>query len=305
MFGYVKVDSSELKVKEYEFYKGTYCGLCRAMGKCTGQCSRMTLNYDFVFLSLVRMAIEGEVAEFERKRCLAHPLKKRNSMRSNPQLELSSGAAALLSYHKLKDDLADEKGGKKLRARLLMPFASHSRKKAMKRGLAELDEKIERGLTRLSETEKSLLPSVDVPATVFGEILGEIMSYGMAERERRIAYELGKHVGRWIYIADALDDAHEDIEKGRYNPFILLYGGRLPSEAEMESIGLALKNELYAVESATDLIDTATQQNEAIMNIIKNIIYIGMPAMIEKIIAGKECKEKNKKGYIEEDERSL
>ena len=291
MFGYVKVNSSELKVKEYEFYKGTYCGLCRAMGRCTGQCSRMTLNYDFVFLSLVRMAIEGEAVEFERKRCLAHPLKKRNSMKSNPQLELSAGAAALLSYHKLRDDLADERGAKKLRARLLMPFASHSRKKAMKRGLSELDEKIESGLSRLSETEKSEVPSVDLPATVFGEILGDIMSYRLDGSEGRIAYELGKHVGRWIYIADALDDADEDMEKERYNPFLLLYGGRAPEGAELESIGIALKNELYSVESATDLIDTVGARNEAIMNIIRNVIYIGMPATVEKIIAGKD-KEK-------------
>ena len=295
MFGYIKTNSSELKVKEYELYRGTYCGLCRAMGKCTGQCSRMTLNYDFVFLSLVRMAIEGECAEFERKRCLAHPLKKRNSMKSNPQLELSAGAAALLSYHKLRDDLADEKGFKKLRARILMPFASHSRKKAMKRGLAELDEKIANGLMRLSETEKSEAPSVDLPATVFGEILGDIMSYQLDGSEGRTAYELGKHVGRWIYIADALDDADEDMEKERYNPFLLLYGGRAPEGAELEGIGIALKNELYSVESATDLIDSATTQNEAVMNIIRNIIYIGMPATIEKIIVGKENNEKQER----------
>ena len=103
MFGYVKVNNSELKVKEYEFYRGTYCGLCRSMGKCTGQCSRMTLNYDFVFLALVRMALDTPKIHFEQKRCLAHPFKKRNSMERNEALDYCSATSAILNYQKIKD----------------------------------------------------------------------------------------------------------------------------------------------------------------------------------------------------------
>ena len=33
MFGYVKPVVSELLVKEHEFYKATYCGICRSMKK--------------------------------------------------------------------------------------------------------------------------------------------------------------------------------------------------------------------------------------------------------------------------------
>ena len=36
MFGYVKPVVGELLVKEHEFYKATYCGICRAMKKHTG-----------------------------------------------------------------------------------------------------------------------------------------------------------------------------------------------------------------------------------------------------------------------------
>ena len=112
MFGYVRVKHTELKVKEYEFYRGTYCGLCRSMGKCTGQCSRFALSYDFAFLALLRIAFDRTLVEFEQKRCLAHPLKKRNMMKPNPSLAYCSGAAALLNYHKIMDDLSDEKGAK-------------------------------------------------------------------------------------------------------------------------------------------------------------------------------------------------
>ena len=55
MFGYVKPVPAELLVKEYEFYRATYCGICRSMKKHTGSLSKVTLSYDSVFLALVRM----------------------------------------------------------------------------------------------------------------------------------------------------------------------------------------------------------------------------------------------------------
>ena len=57
MFGYVKPNIPELKVKDNELYKATYCGLCRAMGKCTGCASRFTLSYDFAFAAVLRLAV--------------------------------------------------------------------------------------------------------------------------------------------------------------------------------------------------------------------------------------------------------
>ena len=55
MFGYVKPYHPELLVKDYEFYRATYCGICRSMKKHTGVLSNVTLSYDSVLLALVRM----------------------------------------------------------------------------------------------------------------------------------------------------------------------------------------------------------------------------------------------------------
>ena len=52
MFGYVKVDSGELKGKYNELYKAFYCGLCRSMKKNVSWLYTSTLNYDFVFLCI-------------------------------------------------------------------------------------------------------------------------------------------------------------------------------------------------------------------------------------------------------------
>ena len=142
MFGYVRVNSAELKVREYETYRGAYCGLCRSMGKCTGLCSRMTLSYDFAFLVMLRACLENTEIKFSQRRCLAHPLKKRSVMERNDTLDYCARAAAILNFHKIRDDLADEKGLKKLRALLVYPFVAKARKKALKAGLAELDEAV-------------------------------------------------------------------------------------------------------------------------------------------------------------------
>ncbi|MBE6549461.1 MAG: hypothetical protein E7670_03440 [Ruminococcaceae bacterium] len=299
MFGYVKVNSPELKVKEYEYYKGAYCGLCRSMGKCTGQCSRMTLNYDFVFLAMFRIGMEKTPVSFEQKRCLAHPLKKRNSMRRNPALEYCANAAALLNYHKIMDDLADEKGFKKIRALLAKPFVTRARKKALRAGLSELDTRIAQDLRKLSELEAQKMASVDAPAEVFGDILADIVSYGLEGCDARIASTVGKGVGKWIYIIDALDDLEDDAKKERYNPFLLLYDG-MPKKESLMSMEDALKNELCDVEAAIDLIDF---DNEMVQNIICNILYIGCPAKVREILCGSDEKKKlkNRKDGLTDD----
>ena len=293
MFGYVKVNSPELKVREYELYRGVYCGLCRSMGKCTGQCSRMALSYDFAFLVTVRLILTDTKMSFSQKRCLAHPLKKRNSMDTNDQLDYCARAAAVLGYHKIRDDLADEKGFKKFRARLTYPFVRKWRKRAVKAGLGELDSKIGKLLDRLSKLESKKMPSVDEPASIFGEILGEMTAYGLDGAESRIGYQLGKCVGKWIYITDALDDMAEDEEKGRYNPFLLLYGGRRPDGDELGLISDALKAELLGAEAAMDLVET---DKEPVKNIVENILYLGMPDTVEKILKGEnKCEGKRNK----------
>ena len=54
MFGYIIVHKPELKVREYETYKASYCGLCRSLKKRHGRIGQMTLSYDMTFLALYK-----------------------------------------------------------------------------------------------------------------------------------------------------------------------------------------------------------------------------------------------------------
>lgn len=302
MFGYVKVNSAELKVKEYEFYRGAYCGLCRAMGKCTGQCSRMALSYDFAFLALSRLAICNEKVEFKRKRCLAHPFTKRNSMLRNASLDYCAEAAAILNYQKVADDLQDERGFKRFRARMLLPFVSHARKKALKRNpsLKELDSAVSAELKALADIEANGGASVDKPADSFGRLLGAIMSFGLEGSDARILYEMGRAVGAWIYIADAIDDMSEDREKKRYNPILKLYGGSLPSAEQLSLMYDAIRLKLMGAEGAFDLL---SPENEMIENILANILFLGIPDKTEDIMLKyKDDKNNQSKGEEHSDD---
>ena len=294
MFGYVRTDTPELRVRENEYYRAVYCGLCRAQGKCTGQCSRMTLSYDVTFLALLRLAISGEKPEIKRGRCIAHPFKKRAYVDRCDSLDYCAYAAALLIYGKTADDIADEKGLDRIKAKLLKPMAKGMRKKALRK-YRELDERIAAGLKRLSETEKKKLSSVDVPADCFGEILADVLSFGLEGNDEIVMRNIGRHVGRWIYIVDACDDLNDDIKKQRFNPFIYLYEGKELTEEQRRDVAASLRLELAAAEPAFDLIDFS--ECPTIEGIIKNIIYRGMPEVADSIleIDGKTKAKNNRK----------
>ena len=284
MLGYVRVNAQELRLREYEYYRALYCGLCRRMGKCTGQCSRMSLSYDFVFLATLRMSILGEKPSVGRVRCMVHPLKKRNAVLASPSLDYCADASALLSYHKLNDDVADEKGFARTKAILLRLLMRSAYKKARGRH-GELDEKIGACLQRLSEYEKDAheYPSADTPAALFGELMAAVFSEGLEGADARIASEMGRAVGHWIYLADAADDFAEDKKRGRFNPYKGLFG-ETPTATDLENLRVSLTAQLMRGESAMLLIDSyATTE---LKEILYNIMYLGLPARAEQIVSG-------------------
>ena len=283
MFGYIKTARDELRVREYEYYRASYCGLCRAMGKCTGQCSRMLLSYDFAFLVNVRMALTGEKPIFKKRRCIMHPFHPRMMMEMNDQLRFCADATAILAYEKCRDDVADERGWRRFKARLRRLFVAPAYRRARKR-LPQLAECVRGHLARLSEKEKEKRPSVDEVALIFGELLADIVSFGLSDGEARIARQIGRQTGRFIYIVDAIDDLAEDARKKRFNPFLLLYG-KEPSAEERKSIEVALVSCLADMETALDLINSENDPTR--YEILKNILYLGMPDTARRVLYGK------------------
>lgn len=292
MFGYIKTAREELRVREYEYYRASYCGLCRSMGKCTGQCSRLTLSFDVAFLCNVRMALLGEKPSFKRRRCVAHPIRRRVMMEPNHSLRYGAYASAILNYEKCLDDVRDERGWRRFRARLRCLALRGAYGRAKKR-YPELAAAVRDALVRLSQKEAEKNPTVDGVAAVFGELLSEIFSHGLEGEAKRIAEAIGRQTGRFIYIIDAADDMAEDEKKRRFNPFLLLYGG-LPTQEEKRDVHDALISCLADMEMAFDLIDNEEVPERG--EILKNILYLGMPATVKKVLFGGECRKEDDHG---------
>ncbi|MCQ2425234.1 MAG: DUF5685 family protein [Lachnospiraceae bacterium] len=281
MFGYVTPDVPELKVKEHALYRAVYCGLCRSMGTNVTAASRLSLSYDFVFLALVRLSLSGETVSFSEGRCLAHPFKKRQYAKETPSLAYAAKASGLLTYHKLRDDIADKRFLPSLPSRLLLPAAARMRKKA---ALPDLDAKISASLASLSALEKGASEdaSPDRAAALFGDLLGGIFTEGLTGNEEKIAREIGYHVGKWIYLADAADDLEKDKKTGAFNPF-------LSEGTDPERLYNAMQLELHAASLAVELI---AFPDPSVASIVRNVIYLGMPRRAEQVLK-RTAKERN------------
>ncbi len=219
MFGYIKPVKAELKVKEWEAYQGIYCGLCKQLAKRYGLFARMTLNYDFVFLAVLDMALREDKIYFCRQNCMAHPFKKRNCCTANASLELCCDVAMLLTCHKLEDDLRDEGFFKRLAVRLILPFARRDYRKAAAER-PQLAEKLKEQMQYQNKLESEHCTQVDAAAEptacLMQEVLGALSDDPI---RKRVLERLGYLMGRWVYLIDALDDWDEDVSKNRYNPF--------------------------------------------------------------------------------------
>ncbi len=297
MFGYVKPVQGELLVKEYEFYRATYCGVCRSMKALTGGLSNVLHSYDSVFLALVRMLFipEGQIGA-SAQRCIAHPAKKKGMLNRNDATDYTARSFAILTYYKLRDDINDEKLGKRILTNLLCPiFASAKNKAAMKNIADTCAEK----LLAISELEREGCKSVDKPAALFGELLGAIFSEGLSGSDAQITYQCGYHLGKFIYAADAAEDYEKDRKSGSYNPYVELYEGAELTSENKQTIKCALLLECKNIELAVNLLPFGNKHT--IENIINNIIYLGLPKRIEFL---DKAGEDNEGGKSETNERN-
>ena len=332
MFGYVKVYVPELRMRENEFYRAVYCGLCREMKRVTGRMSTLTLSYDMVFLVLTRLAVTGERYDIKPHRCGLHPIKRscRHAMCTGPQLSYAAAVSALLTRNKLEDDINDETGIRRVRAKLMLPHV----KRAQRRFSCgdELTEYVNGRLNELYSAERDAAQgkaeaSADRGAEIFGDITGYIFAYGIdgdskgdgecgseCSEKKRILYEIGRGCGRYTYLTDAADDVTEDIARGRYNALAALWHDEITdgllSERAATAIGEAITLELSRAAGAVELIETPAGGYPEPLEIVKNIIYLGRPSTLRAVLSceykgGGHKRKKSASGAAAENKNKL
>lgn len=284
MFGYIKPFKPEMKMREFDIYKGIYCSLCKHMGKKFGALSRLTLSYDCTFLALVLMAIQGSCSGFKDSRCAVNPLKK--CMVCNDQndiFEFSGAVSIIMSYYKIMDDINDNMGISKLRAYALLPIISRPYRKAKKLH-PEIDSIVNRYINSQSEIERTSENGVDVSAEPTSHMMSELLvTPSFCESQERVIKQFGYFIGRWIYLIDASDDLEKDIKNNNFNPFVNLLIKNSESNMSISEINTycneVLNQTLSQAISAYNLLEI-----KQFNSIIENILYLGLPQIQKSIL---------------------
>lgn len=274
LFGYIKVSKGELKIKEFELYRGVYCSLCKALGKKYGLISRFTLNYDFTFLALLNMSLKDGCDMFLQKRCTFNPLKKCNFCKSFDNFEMPAAAAMIMAYYKLLDNIADEKGFKKLFYKMLKPFLKSANKKA-KAQFPHIEEIVADYIAEQTLLEQQNCTETDRAADPTAKALSKILELCSEESsQKRILNRMGYCLGRYIYLLDAFCDLEEDIKKGSYNV--------LKNKPKEEIVPYIKTQIAFCINEACKAFELL--EIKKYKPIIGNILYLGLEETAEKEI---------------------
>ena len=205
MFGYIKPNIPELRVREKARYDAWYCGLCRRLGARYGTAARALLSFDCTFLALLAASVSGEDSPEDLLRCPFKPFGKKRAMLGSPSaaLDFAADVCVILSEFKLSDDIAD---GKPLRiaaklpllcafkkARLRRPEVYAAVKKRMRelasveapyRGSRAFPRRKAAKNDSAAELRSQTLRSPDLPANIFGEMLRDVLALRSEEHQK-------------------------------------------------------------------------------------------------------------------------
>lgn len=275
LFGYIKPVKQELKIKDYEAYQGVYCGLCKQLGRVYGPFYRFTLSYDFAFLAMLSMALGEEPPRFHRENCVAHPLKKRAVCQANSSLDKAAAMAALLLYYKLLDNLHDGSWYERLSCFTAYPFARKAFQKAEKK-FPETAQVMAKEMAAQTALEKERCPVVDRACEPTAHIMEAIFeALAQDSLAKRALGRMGYLLGRWVYLADALDDWEEDRKTGNYNPFLYSAQGEISRGDAVRSLYLTAAEAVKAYQ--------LLPVNEMFRDILDNTMYLGLRASVDQL----------------------
>ena len=272
MFGYVKINKDELKVREYNVFRSYYCGLCKTLKTEYGYFSRFGLNYDSVFLALLLSSVTEDEYDCKNQICMAHPLEKKPIMIPNRSLSYSAAVMMILAFLKLEDDMRDDHSVKAAFEYVLLLGA----KSKIKKRYGKLYDTCRDQINKLSVLEKNNSDDLDQLADSFAHLL-EILfvpDFLTDETQKRILGHIGYLIGRFIYIADAYEDIEKDKKKNNFNPFST-------QQPEKEDIKELLTFNLSSLAGSYELLDLKINKP-----ILDNIIYLGLSGVLEKLTEG-------------------
>lgn len=169
---------------------------------------------------MLAMAVTEPEPVISPGRCPFHPLARRSLCQENEALAFAADAVALTLHWKFRDDLADELFFRRTLAGGGEMLIGRAYKKAAARR-PELDKALAEMTKDQAALEAENCPNPDAAAEPTAKVYATVLaSLSTEEDQRRVLSRLGYLLGRYIYLADALDDLEKDREAKRYNPLL-------------------------------------------------------------------------------------
>lgn len=232
MFGFVAADANAISEEEKERYRAVYCGLCFALRDRYGQLSRACLTYDLTFFVLLCNSLHEPAETQGTSHCVMHPAPAapRPWARST-WTDYAADLSVALAYHKVLDDVADD-GDLKARAAERVLAGAYERARARIPGQCAEIERAMAAIRAIEREDATVDP--DAAAREFGRMLGRLFAHNQGFWADAME-DLGRGLGRFIYLMDAAVDFADDAASGSYNPFVAL-----GSDADAMRVTLAL-----------------------------------------------------------------
>lgn len=213
MFGYVTPCKMELKIKDYEKFRGYYCGVCKAIKSNIGNLPRFVLNYDMTFLAILLDSLEDKKIKYGKEHCWVHPIKKKIFVKESNSVIYAAYINTILGYYKLIDNSKDDnsiKGG--ILSKGLIPYI-----KKYPDNILSKKEVVEEKLNTLYKLEATAENrNLDELSHPFADLTGYILSSYYNDKFPEL-YKLGYNLGKWIYVIDAYDDLEKDMKGNKFN----------------------------------------------------------------------------------------
>ena len=284
MFGYVRPALDKLDEENRDRFQAAYCGLCHTLGRRYGFTARLFLNYDLTFLAMLL----GHRCGSSDRHCVVHPIRKRPCACESEALDTAADLSVILLWWQLQDGIADHGFFRGLKYRAASLLLRRAYRKASVRQ-PSFDENTRLRLDELSRLERENCPAVDPPADCFARLLAHASESEPDPTRRLVLAQLLYHLGRWIYLVDALDDLKEDSDSGSYNPLLLRYktkNGELQPE-DKARVAASLDASVRTMAAAFELADFGCWTG-----IIESVVYEGLYAVGGAVLQGTYQKSK-------------
>lgn len=279
MFGYLKPYSVNASIEARRVYKKYYCSLCHALWKNYGQASRLIVSYDITFIAVVLAKHftlpDGKIS------CLA----KSTTTQSESNWKKLAAFSIMMAVSKLEDDIQDDKS---IKARIGGVILGSTVKKVRKDFPRAYEVML--NFMKIFDHEEAAKSDVHVLSDAFSDIVINTLKTLFTEIDDADISIL-RHVTRWVYFIDAVDDFDQDLRKEKKNPFT----GMADSKHDLVNKQFAYIG-AFIDKSVSELLKSIKAEYEFISperRVIANIIDGTIPEMTYNVFSDAPCYPKS------------